>query len=284
MLKKGLRKILKKASQSITIMIIPHTSKTPFNIKLPVFVVILFMVCICSGVTYIFMGMKEKAEYYRMKEKLEAYSKEFKDLQSTLGNLKENEKELKRLLSYNSKEEVIKNYSSDKISDKEDELDFIELKKEIAKTVDSVESIKKYMAKQKDIYKATPKGLPVSGNISSRFGQRIHPIDNREHFHNGVDVTTKAGTPVKATADGFVSFSGYYGGYGNVVVIEHGFGFSTLYAHNSRNVVTVGQHVKRGDVIAYIGSTGNAQSSHVHYSVFKNGKPLDPLKIFKAGK
>ncbi|HPU30434.1 MAG TPA: peptidoglycan DD-metalloendopeptidase family protein [Syntrophorhabdaceae bacterium] len=265
-------------------MIIPHTSKTPFNIKLPVFVVILFMVCICSGVTYIFMGMKEKAEYYRMKEKLEAYSKEFKDLQSTLGNLKENEKELKRLLSYNSKEEVIKNYSSDKISDKEDELDFIELKKEIAKTVDSVESIKKYMAKQKDIYKATPKGLPVSGNISSRFGQRIHPIDNREHFHNGVDVTTKAGTPVKATADGFVSFSGYYGGYGNVVVIEHGFGFSTLYAHNSRNVVTVGQHVKRGDVIAYIGSTGNAQSSHVHYSVFKNGKPLDPLKIFKAGK
>jgi len=284
LLKKGLRKILKKASQSITIMIIPHTSKTPFNIKLPVFVVILFMVCICSGVTYIFMGMKEKAEYYRMKEKLEAYSKEFKDLQSTLGNLKENEKELKRLLSYNSKEEVIKNYSSDKISDKEDELDFIELKKEIAKTVDSVESIKKYMAKQKDIYKATPKGLPVSGNISSRFGQRIHPIDNREHFHNGVDVTTKAGTPVKATADGFVSFSGYYGGYGNVVVIEHGFGFSTLYAHNSRNVVTVGQHVKRGDVIAYIGSTGNAQSSHVHYSVFKNGKPLDPLKIFKAGK
>jgi len=282
--KKGLRKILKKASQSITIMIIPHTSKTPFNIKLPVFVVILFMVCICSGVTYIFMGMKEKAEYYRMKEKLEAYSKEFKDLQSTLGNLKENEKELKRLLSYNSKEEVIKNYSSDKISDKEDELDFIELKKEIAKTVDSVESIKKYMAKQKDIYKATPKGLPVSGNISSRFGQRIHPIDNREHFHNGVDVTTKAGTPVKATADGFVSFSGYYGGYGNVVVIEHGLGFSTLYAHNSRNVVTVGQHVKRGDVIAYIGSTGNAQSSHVHYSVFKNGKPLDPLKIFKAGK
>jgi len=224
--------------------------------------------------------MKEKIEYRRMQEKLEAYSREFKDLESTLGKLKENERELKRLLAYNSKEEVIKNYSSDK----EGELDFIELKKEIAKTVDSVESIKRYMANQKDVYKATPKGLPVSGNISSRFGQRIHPIDDREHFHNGVDVTIKAGTPVKATADGFVSFSGYYGGYGNVVVIEHGLGFSTLYAHNSRNVVTVGQHVKRGDIIAYAGSTGNAQASHVHYSVFKNGKPLDPLKTFRAGK
>ncbi|HPP06145.1 MAG TPA: peptidoglycan DD-metalloendopeptidase family protein [Syntrophorhabdaceae bacterium] len=282
--KKALRRILKNFFQSITIMIIPHTSNAPFNIKIPLFIIILFIVCFCGCLTYIFTETKEKIEYQRMKQKLEAYSREFKDLSSTLEPLKENEKELRRLLAYNSKDEIIKNFESDNASDKEEDLDFIELKKEVANTIDSVESIKRYLSSQKDIFRSTPKGLPVSGDISSRFGQRIHPIEDREHFHNGVDVTVKAGTPVKVTADGFVSFSGYYKGYGNMVIVEHGLGFSTLYAHNSKNVVTVGQHVKRGDIIAYAGSTGNAQTSHVHYSVFKNGKPLDPLKVFRAGK
>lgn len=282
--KKGMGQILKKTFQPITIMVIPHNCGTPFNLKIPIFVVILFAVCACGGLTYLFTETFEKVEYRRMKQKLEVYSKEFKDLESTLEKLKENEKELKRLLAFNSKEEIIKNFNTDFNTDKERDLDFIELKKEIAKSVESVEGIKRYLTEQKDVYKATPKGLPVSGNISSGFGRRLHPLEDREHFHNGVDVTAKPGTPVRATADGFVSFSGSYGGYGNVVVIEHGLGFSTLYAHNSRNVVSVGQRVKRGDIIAYVGSTGNAQASHLHYSVFKNGKPLDPLKVFKAGK
>ncbi|MCX7965135.1 MAG: peptidoglycan DD-metalloendopeptidase family protein [Syntrophorhabdaceae bacterium] len=278
--KKGLKDFIKKSFQSITIMVIPHNSKAPFNIKMPLFIIILLTGCFCGGLSYLFIDTVDKIEYRRMKQKLELYSKEFKDLESTLEKLKENEKELKKLLAYNSKDEIIKNYNPDVEGDRE----FIELKKEVAKSIEFVENIKRFLAEQKDVYKATPKGIPVSGNISSHFGKRIHPIADREHFHNGIDVLAKAGTPVRATADGFVSFSGYYGDYGNVVVIEHGLGFSTLYAHNSRNVVTVGQRIKRGDIIAYVGSTGNAQASHVHYSVFKNGKPLDPLKIFKAGK
>lgn len=280
MSKKTIRQIVKMTFQPITIMVIPHSSKTPFNIKVPIFIMIGIILCLSGGVTYLFKDTIDRIEYKRAKQKLETYSKEFKDLESTIDKLKANEKELKKLLAFNSKEEIIKNYNPEMESDR----DFIELKKEMAKSIESFESIKKYLAEQKDIYKATPKGLPVSGNVSSRFGKRNHPIEDREHFHNGIDVLAKAGTPVKATADGFVSFSGSYGAYGNVVVVEHGLGFSTLYAHNSRNVVTVGQRVKRGDVIAYTGSTGNAQASHVHYSVFKNGKPLDPLKVFKAGK
>src|SRR3990172_4311149 len=84
------------------------------------------------------------------------------------------------------------------------------------------------------------------------------------------------GHPVISTADGIVSFSGWSGGGGNVVVVEHGFGFSTFYAHNKMNIVRVGQRVKRGDVIAYVGSTGNATGPHVHYEIWKNGRSVNP--------
>lgn len=277
MSKKKLRNILKKSFQSVTILIIPHNSRRPFNIKLPFFSIIILFIFVATGVISVFTNTVDKIEYRRMKQRLDAYSRDFKEIETTIEKLKENEKELKRLLAFNSKEEIIKNYTP-----QSDEIEFVELKKEINKTIESVENIKRYLAEQKNIYKAIPKGLPVSGVITSKFGKRVHPLEDREHFHNGIDVKARMGAPVKATADGFVSFSGPYGDYGNVIVIEHGLGFSTLYAHNSKNLVTVGQYVKRGDIIAYVGTTGNAQTPHTHYSVFKNGKPIDPLRVFKG--
>jgi len=277
--KKAHRYFFKKFFQSITIMVIPHNSKRPLNIKIPYLTIVLSIFLMGAGMSYIFTRTIDYMEYGRLKKRVDVYNKEFDDLKGTVTILKESEAELKRLLAYKSKEEVIENFNYNT-----NDIDFVELKKQISKSIESVEGIKRYLASQKDEYRSTPRGLPVSGNISSHFGNRIHPLDGREHFHNGIDVTASSGTPIKATADGFVSFSGNYGAYGNVVVIEHGLGFSTLYSHNSKNVVTVGQRVRRGDIIAYIGSTGNAQSPHVHYSVFKDGKPLNPLKVFKGAK
>jgi murein DD-endopeptidase MepM/ murein hydrolase activator NlpD len=95
-------------------------------------------------------------------------------------------------------------------------------------------------------------------------------------FHSGIDLACDPGTPIHATADGIVSHSGWAGGNGNVVVLEHGHGYSTIYAHNRNNAVKVGQQVRRGDVIGYVGSTGRTTGPHVHYEVLKDGKNVNP--------
>lgn len=119
----------------------------------------------------------------------------------------------------------------------------------------------------------TPSIWPARGVISSPFGLRWGGSD----FHPGMDIANDMGTPIYATADGVVSVAGWNsGGYGNMVDIDHGNGVMTRYGHASYVVVTAGQHVKRGQIIAYMGSTGFSTGPHVHYEVRVNGQPVDP--------
>lgn len=113
--------------------------------------------------------------------------------------------------------------------------------------------------------------------ISSEYGYRIHPITKKISFHNGIDIPAPKNTSVIASDDGIISFAGYKNGYGNVVEIEHFDNKKTLYAHNSGIVVKVGQIVKRGQVIAKVGSTGNSTGNHVHFEVRINDKRINPL-------
>lgn len=122
----------------------------------------------------------------------------------------------------------------------------------------------------------TPTGWPTRGRVTSSFGRRRHPITGRIQGHDGLDIATATGTPIRATADGIVRLSGTQAGYGRLVIIDHGYGFQTVYAHNSRNVVGAGQRVKRGQVIAYVGSTGTSTGPHVHYEVRVSGRPVNP--------
>jgi murein DD-endopeptidase MepM/ murein hydrolase activator NlpD len=160
-------------------------------------------------------------------------------------------------------------------------LDIESLKKQVNETVESVSAIKSFIAEQKDIYLATPIGWPVHGVISSGFGLRVHPISGEVAGHTGVDIRIPTGTAVKATAPGIVSFSNWTNGSGYIVVLEHGHGFSTAYAHNKENYVTVGQKVKKGATIALSGSTGASTGPHVHYEVWKNGKQVNPISYLK---
>jgi murein DD-endopeptidase MepM/ murein hydrolase activator NlpD len=107
-------------------------------------------------------------------------------------------------------------------------------------------------------------------------------MTGRADFHSGIDISSSPGNPVKATADGIVSFAGWSGGSGNLVVLEHGHGFSTFYAHNRKLNVRVGQKVRRGDVISYVGSTGDSTGPHVHYEIWKEGKPVNPKDYLKG--
>ena len=125
-----------------------------------------------------------------------------------------------------------------------------------------------------------PEGRPVStGYISSYFGERADPFDGREAFHKGVDFAGNLGSDVVAVAAGVVTWAGERSGYGKLIEINHGDGFSTRYAHNERTLVSVGQTVKRGESIALMGSTGHSTGPHVHFEVLKNGRQVDPLSF-----
>lgn len=118
--------------------------------------------------------------------------------------------------------------------------------------------------------------VPGYSRISSPFGNRIHPILRVQRLHTGIDIPAASGTPVVAAAQGKVVSSQVIGSYGNAVIIDHGGGIMTLYAHNSRNVVKVGDQVSRGQKIAEIGSTGASTGPHLHFEVRKDGKYVDP--------
>lgn len=156
------------------------------------------------------------------------------------------------------------------------------LREQIRISLESVGEIRDFLSQQKDVFLATPAGWPVDGRVTSPFGERDHPQSGEPKFHTGIDIAAEPGTPVRSTADGIVSFSGWSGGGGNLAVIEHGLGFSTYYAHNRMVVVKVGQKVKRGDVIGYVGSTGNSTGPHLHYEIIRSGKVVNPLSYIKG--
>ncbi|TAL99222.1 MAG: M23 family metallopeptidase [Rhodanobacter sp.] len=126
-----------------------------------------------------------------------------------------------------------------------------------------------------------PTGMPVAGYISSYFGVRPDPFDGQSERHTGIDIATPYGTPVHAVAEGMVTFAGVRHGYGNVVEIDHGNGYMTRYAHNSKLDVHPGQRVQVGDVIAQAGSSGRSTGSHVHFEVWHDGRVVNPLAFVR---
>lgn len=132
----------------------------------------------------------------------------------------------------------------------------------------------------RELLESTPSILPTSGLLTSGFtSARPHPIHNRALPHEGVDISAPRGTAIMAAANGRVSFSGRRSGYGLVVEVDHGYGYSTVYGHASETLVRTGQTVGRGDVIAKVGSTGIATSPHLHYEVRIGGRPVNPMNF-----
>jgi murein DD-endopeptidase MepM/ murein hydrolase activator NlpD len=127
-----------------------------------------------------------------------------------------------------------------------------------------------------------PTGMPVNGYISSFFGGRPDPFSGHSARHTGIDIAAPKGTPVTAVAEGMVTFAGQRNGYGDVIEIDHGNGYMTRYAHNSKLVATVGQRVHVGDVIAQAGSTGRSTGSHVHFEVWYHDRVVNPLAFVRS--
>jgi murein DD-endopeptidase MepM/ murein hydrolase activator NlpD len=128
----------------------------------------------------------------------------------------------------------------------------------------------------------TPSIWPVLGRITDGFGERLDPFSGEGAFHTGVDVGADYGAPVHVTADGMVLDAGQHSGYGRVVIVDHGFGLTTWYAHLSSYAVIAGTRVKRGEVIGYTGISGRSTGPHVHYEVRMNNAPVNPWRYMKS--
>lgn len=129
-----------------------------------------------------------------------------------------------------------------------------------------------------------PLGRPVEGPISSGFGKRSDPLNNRSAFHTGIDFRGNKGDKIYATADGVVANAFRNGGYGNYVLIDHGNGYTSAYAHMQKYLVHKGDRIKRGQLIGLIGNTGRSTGSHLHYEIAHNGVPINPYKFLTAAK
>jgi murein DD-endopeptidase MepM/ murein hydrolase activator NlpD len=161
------------------------------------------------------------------------------------------------------------------------ELDVERLSREINLELTSYESI--YEKVQEDISRISkiPSIRPVEGGyLNSSYGYRNDPIDNIRRFHQGQDITVPTGTPIYAPADGIIKRAYYVGGFGNHIKINHGSGYSTIFAHLSKFKVKYGQKVKRGDLIGFTGNTGRSTAPHLHYEIHYYGAPQNPLDYF----
>jgi murein DD-endopeptidase MepM/ murein hydrolase activator NlpD len=281
--------------------------ETPLRVKLlRVFGFIaaaLVTAAIISLLAFRFIGSPNekllRAENERMKDRYRELSKETKKIEQQMKELEDRDNEV-----YRSIFEATPIPDSARLKDLEKEqqitkVEGMEQNDLINSIVTSLNNMSSRINVQKASYKdlggmvkdkekllaATPAIQPVSNadlkRIASGFGYRIDPVYKTVKLHPGLDFAAPAGTPIYATADGTVEFAGNRGdGYGNNVIINHGYGYKTLFGHMFKIKARGGQRVKRGEVIGWVGSTGKSTGPHCHYEVIKNGNKIDPIYFF----
>ena len=154
---------------------------------------------------------------------------------------------------------------------------FGKIKDAVSGLENNIHELDEYLLDKNSILRSTPTILPSVGWITSYFGHRVSPYAGKVKMHEGLDVGAPFGTPIVAPADGVITFAGHKAGFGNFVQIDHGYGIETIYAHAQKVIARNGQKIKRGELIAKVGSTGYSTGPHLHYEVRVNGVAVDPL-------
>ena len=234
---------------------------------------------------------KRQIEYIKIenKEKMEFFSKKLITISAELENINSLGNKISKIAKLDKKEFDFKrpkyigglnkiNIEFDYNSKFDKYLDSILL--DISNKRENLNYIDKIINNLEMKEQFLPTGMPTKkGYISSEYGQRLNPITKKNHIHKGIDIAHKTETNITSIAAGKVTFSGKKYGYGNLVEISHLNGYVTRYAHNNRNLVKVGELVKKGQVIAKMGSTGHSTGPHVHLEVLKNNKHINPNKF-----
>ncbi|MBU2573319.1 MAG: M23 family metallopeptidase [Elusimicrobia bacterium] len=159
----------------------------------------------------------------------------------------------------------------------------LQMQEESRRRLSSYAEITWYITNKHNSARATPSTWPAEGRITSSFGYRIAPLRVASEFHSGIDIANEPGTPIRATADGVVRYAGWANGYGMSMVLDHGFGYSTLYGHLSELAVKEGAQIKRGQGLGRMGSTGTSTGSHLHYEVWTDDMPKNPTRYLQLG-
>lgn len=247
----------------------------------------------------------QQEEIIDQREEIQAFSEKINMLKDELFALKEYETRVREIadISDTKNKDKIENQGEDKNLGvggplPEDINTNIDLKKKHGQLIDEMHQqadqlklssirqgeeirdlLKELLEKQKRV-NCTPSIRPVKGRTTSKFGYRRSAFTNRREYHKGYDIGAPNGTSIVATADGVVKFVGRKGSFGKMVVIDHGYGYTTRYAHISKTMKKKGDRVKRGDVLALVGNTGRSTGPHVHYEVLKKGVAVNPQKYF----
>ena len=156
-----------------------------------------------------------------------------------------------------------------------------ELEASLLDEEESLQQVRTYLDDRASLVSAHPSVWPVRGWLTSRYGYRKNPYGGGTKLHAGIDIAAPRGTPVVAPSDGHVIFAGYHTAYGNLVVIDHGYGLSTKYAHMSRLHVRVGQRVHANELIGRVGNTGRSTGPHMHFEVHQDGASVNPLRYLE---
>ncbi|MEN6414029.1 MAG: M23 family metallopeptidase [Veillonellales bacterium] len=305
-------KLQRPDRREYTLIIVPHRGQAVRSIRIPIRMVKIGLAALCA-VLFIVAGTfvnyqhtvsaanSEKAELERLRQvnddqgqQLEELGQATAALQQDMNRLDALDNEIRRLVNSDeasgaSRGGIVRSNSGlyhgqggPMVTPSVQDLTKLvrELQQGVQAREASLTSLRDAVAAQQVRLAATPSIWPAGGDVTSRFGWRSSPWGRGSDWHPGIDIANSAGTPIVATADGIVTESGWNsGGYGNMVQIDHGNGIVTIYGHTSQVLVSRGMQVKKGEVIAYMGSTGLSTGSHVHYEVRVNGTAVNPASF-----
>ncbi len=301
-----------------TFMLVPHGGSRPRQINIPLSL-ILFVTFAWAGITFWGSYLSaQHVDYWRtqasnqvMKLKIRYLMAQLDQSREYMDEVKTVDEQLRQLLQYQNASSLIKNDQPLKpskqasaatggptIADANDLTRVLQsgepdmswphlvreitgMKSEAKDRLTSFNELTSWIEAQRRLFRATPRGWPCNGPLTSHYGTRTSPFDGQAEFHPGIDISGNLGTAVRATADGVVRLASWNSGYGNLVLLQHEFGYSTRYAHNSRILVKVGDRVKRGQVIALMGTTGKSSGVHCHYEVWRYTARKNPLAFIR---
>ena len=281
-----------KLGKKYNLMFIPHEQSMPRQARLPLWLLILLSVLgvgFLVGITWVIIGytlnMIDLGTMDKVKRDVAVAEKKIEIMNAAMDQMKTESQKLslekQKLESMHTLENEKRQSDADNRLDKttweDTELD------ELIIRIDSVEEnigvIEQKLKSQKSLNDNLPTRLPASGYLVMDYGNVMSPFTGRVQYHYGIDIVAERGTPIYAAGGGIVTKSDVEGGYGLTVEISHGTGVATRYCHNLRNVVAAGDKVRRGDLIAYMGNTGQTSGTHLHFEVRVNSQPIDPKRF-----
>lgn len=306
-------KLKKLFSRKLTFMLVPHTSFRSFRFCLS-FSFLIFLFVSWTGLTvWATLAVMSNLDYWTMKVnhqalklKVHYFARELKKSRELVDQVRQADFQLRKLLNLKERKAIIETDQREakseggaepfeqsllqkelsktlwQITDEEIRQSSRKLREEAAQSLLSYKELSEQIAIERGLYRSIPYGWPAVGRATSHFGQRISPFHGTPQFHSGIDIANEKDTIVRATADGMVLIAGWEGGYGKLIVIDHGFGYVTYYGHNSKIFVKAGDKVKRGQFIAFMGSSGSSTGNHTHYEIWKNGRAVNPWPYLVA--